>query len=92
MTNIDCFIEILQCDLERPASLSLNIEDTDVFSVNRCVSEISKKPQTPIEIPEKYVPTAPPDPDPGTFVTVIEVNGLKQGIATTPLKSPPRYV
>lgn len=85
----------MQCDIERPASLALNVDDSDVFPVNRCVNEISKQQQTPGDHQcnsDKYEPTAPPDPDPGTFVTVIEVNGLKQGLPTTPVKSPPKYV
>lgn len=53
-----------------------------------CVNEISKQMITSSEVSEKFEPTAPPDPDPGTFVTVIEVNGLKQN--TSPVKIPPK--
>lgn len=79
----------LQEEAERPSSLSLNVEETEAFSANRCVNEITKPktPTSPSDIQEKFEPTAP-EPDPGTFVTVIEVNGLKQG-NTTPVKSPP---
>lgn len=67
------------------------MEETEAFSANRCVSEITKQKTagTPGDVPEKYEPTAPPDSDPGTFITVIEVNGLKHN-HTTPVKIPPK--
>lgn len=67
------------------------MEETEAFSANRCVNELSKHKTvgSPSDVSEKYEPTAPLDPDPGTFVTVIEVNGLKQS-NTTPVKIPPK--
>nr|CAH7760412.1 unnamed protein product [Callosobruchus chinensis] len=76
-----------QHDNDRQSVVSLNVEDTENFSANMCVNEISKQ-LTPAD-PEKFEPSAPPDPDPATFVTVIEVNGLKQtNVSST--KTPPK--
>ncbi|CAH1155600.1 unnamed protein product [Phaedon cochleariae] len=74
------------------STISLNIEETETFSANMCVNEISKQ-VTSNEVLEKHEPPAlaPNEPDPGTFVTVIEVNGLKQN-NVTPLKTPPSPV
>ncbi|XP_056633946.1 active breakpoint cluster region-related protein [Diorhabda sublineata] len=79
--------EVTTTEVSKPATISLNVEEPENISANMCVNELSKQ-LVNNEVPEKYEPTAPPDPDPGTFVTVIEVNGLKQN--TSPVKIPPK--
>nr|XP_023012367.1 active breakpoint cluster region-related protein [Leptinotarsa decemlineata] len=75
-------------DPGKPSTVSLNVEETETLSANMCVNEISKQ-MIPKDSHERYEPTAPPDQDPGTFVTVIEVNGVKQG-NISPVKTPPK--
>ncbi|CAH1185275.1 unnamed protein product [Phyllotreta striolata] len=79
---------VSKTEVSKPSTISLNVEENENISANMCVNEISKQLITTPDVPEKYEPTAPPDPDPGTFVTVIEVNGLKQN--TSPVKIPPK--
>ncbi|XP_018577820.1 active breakpoint cluster region-related protein [Anoplophora glabripennis] len=74
-------------DSNDTTSIPLNSEETESFSANMCVSEISKQLMKSSCDAEKIEPSAP-DPDP-TFVTVIEVNGLKQGNSPT-VKTPPK--
>lgn len=78
---------IFQHDVNRQSTISLNVEETEHYSANLCVNEISQQ-LTPTDL-DRFEPSAPPDPDPGTFVTVIEVNGLKQG-NISPIKIPPK--
>lgn len=65
-------------------------------SVNKCVSELSARLsesllQSPIEDTNIGDDLAPPAADPSSFVTVIEVNGLKSvDVSTSPLKLPPK--
>ncbi|KAJ8972782.1 hypothetical protein NQ317_009235 [Molorchus minor] len=71
------------------SNIPFNTEETESFSANLCVNEISQQlNKSQNTSAEKFEPSAP-DPDPGTFVTVIEVNGLKQG--SEPIqKKPPK--
>ncbi|KAJ8969153.1 hypothetical protein NQ314_001894 [Rhamnusium bicolor] len=59
-----------------PQNIPLTVEETETFSANMCVNEISKQ-LTKIQgdFKDKFEPSAP-DPDPGTFVTVIEFKEL----------------
>lgn len=81
------YFKYFQKDNNDTTSIPLNSEETESFSANMCVSEISKQLIKSSSDVEKIEPSAP-DPDP-TFVTVIEVNGLKQA-NSSPVKTPPK--
>ncbi|CAH0546403.1 unnamed protein product [Brassicogethes aeneus] len=71
-----------------PPTTPLNNDETEVFSANMCVNEISNQMTT--SYAEKPIEPTTPEADSGTFVTVIEVNGLKQQSTASPVKLPPK--
>ncbi|KAK5640428.1 hypothetical protein RI129_011239 [Pyrocoelia pectoralis] len=64
----------------------------DSCTVNQCVSELSARLSeiNCIESLSQSDDAASPSIDPSSFVTVIEVNGLKSADLSSPLKLPPR--
>ena len=66
----------------------MNLEEFETISANMCVTEISNElSKLNCEQTDESDVSLP---DPSSFVTVIEVNGLKS-TATTQTQTPPKY-
>lgn len=75
-----------QCEpTDTSPTTPIKSDEPEVLSANMCINEISN--QLTQSLIEEKVEKTEPEPD-STFVTVIEVNGLKQANAS-PQKNPP---
>lgn len=86
-------------DKLEPTAPPLEPSETEVNSVNMCISELSEHLNESIASPvNKYEQTEKNSIDPSSFVTVIEVNGQKSAelstevvVATPPIaRKPPK--
>lgn len=79
-------------DKIEPTAPPMEPSETEVNSVNKCISELSEHLNESISTPSITKVEQSETVDPSSFVTVIEVNGQKPLEASAPSPSPLRKI